>query len=127
MGLIVMRGCGIHAPTRKVRVGDVTVLLVEDPRIQRWFRAHLMPVQAQTLGRYVFARDTISPQILAHECEHVRQWGRFGPFYLALYFGSSAVAFSRGRRPYWDNRFEAVARRRAEAVDSGLASGVDRD
>jgi hypothetical protein len=114
LGAMVMRGCGIDAPTRRVEAGDVTVVLVEDPRVGRWFRAQLMPVTAQTLGRYVFARESVPADILAHECEHIRQWQRFGPFYLALYFASSAVALARRRRPYWDNDFEVAARRRAE-------------
>ncbi|HEX7490183.1 MAG TPA: hypothetical protein VF337_00590 [Candidatus Limnocylindrales bacterium] len=114
MGLMIMRGCGIAAPTREVRVGDVTAVLVENPRVDYWFRAHLMPVQAQTMGRYVFAREAVSPDLLAHECEHIRQWERLGPLYLAAYFGSSAVVRLRGKRPYWDNHFEVAARKRAD-------------
>ena len=114
LGLMVMRGCGVSGPTREVDVGDVVAVLVEDPRVDRWFRVHLMPVRAQTLGRYVFARETVPDEVLAHECEHIRQWQRFGPLYLPLYFGSSAVASLRGRPAYWENRFEAAARRRAE-------------
>jgi hypothetical protein len=37
---------------------------------------------------------------MAHECEHIRQWERLGPLYLPAYFGSSALAFLRGRRSY---------------------------
>ena len=114
LGLGIMLGCGIDAPTRRVEAGDVIAVLVEDPRIERWFRAHLIPVQAQTLGHFVFARGPVPPEILAHECEHIRQWSRFGPFYLPLYFGSSVLTWLRGRQPYWDNRFEAAARRRAD-------------
>jgi hypothetical protein len=114
LGLMVMRGCGISVPTRVVEAGDVSAVLVEDRRIGRWFRAQLMPVEAQTLGRYVFAREPVPANILAHECEHIRQWERFGPFYLPLYFGSSAAAALAGRHPYRDNSFEAAARRRAE-------------
>jgi hypothetical protein len=114
LGLAVMRGCGIAVSTRTVEAGDVTAVLVEDPRVRRWFRAHLIPIRAQTLGRYVFALRPVQDDILAHECEHVRQWQRLGPFYLPLYGGSSAVQFLRGRRPYWDNAFEVAARDRAE-------------
>jgi hypothetical protein len=114
MGLMVMRGCGIAAPTRQVESGEVTALLVEDPRVERWFRIHLMPVRAQTVGNYIFARETVSPSILAHECEHIRQWDRFGPLFPVAYLGSSALAFVRGRRPYWDNYFEAAARARSQ-------------
>jgi hypothetical protein len=122
LGLAVMRGCSIDAPTRQVEAGDVTAVLVEDPRIERWFRAHLIPVQAQTLGHFVFARGPVPAEILAHECEHIRQWSRLGPFYLPLYFVSSAVAFLGGRRPYWDNFFESSARKRA-----GLETAAARD
>ena len=115
-----MRGCGISTPTREVDAGDVSALVVEDPRVRLWFRAQLMPVRAQTLGRYVFALEALPADILAHECEHIRQWGRFGPFYLPLYFGSSAIALLKGRRPYWDNRFEAAARDRAERETAAL-------
>jgi len=114
LGLTVMRGCGISSPTREIDAGDVRAVLVEDVRVDRWFRAQLMPVRAQTLGRYVFAREPMPDDIVAHECEHIRQWQRFGPLYLPLYFGSSAVASLRGRPAYWDNRFEVAARRRAE-------------
>jgi hypothetical protein len=113
MGLIIMHGCGIAAPTREIRVGDVTAVMVEDARVDHWFRAHLMPIEAQTMGRYVFARGTVAPEILAHECEHIRQWERYGPLYLAAYMGSSALARLRGGQPYGDNRFEVAARKKA--------------
>jgi hypothetical protein len=114
LGRFVMLGCGIPAPTREHEAGDVRAVLVEDPRVGLWFRAHAIPVQAQTLGHYVFSRGPIPDRTLAHEFEHIRQWERYGPLFLPLYFGSSAAALFRGRRPYWDNRFEAAARRRAD-------------
>jgi hypothetical protein len=114
IGWIVMRGCGIDAPTREVEAAGRIVAVVEDPRIGRWFRLSLMPIAAQTLGRYVISRGPIYEEMFEHELEHVRQWKRFGPLYLPLYFGSSAVTFVRGGRPYADNSFEAAARRRAE-------------
>ena len=113
IGWLVVRGCGIGAPTREVAGAGRMVAVVEDRRIGRWFELNLIPVQAQTLGRYVIAREPISDETFEHELEHVRQWSRLGPLYLPLYFGSSAIAFLRGRRPYWDNPFEAAARRRA--------------
>jgi hypothetical protein len=113
---MVMHGCGIPAPTREYHVGEVKVMLVVDPRVGRWFRVHAIPVQAQTLGHFVFSQDAMSARTLEHEVEHIRQWERFGPFFLPLYFGSSALAMLRGRRPYWDNRFEEAAQRRAELV-----------
>lgn len=106
MGWIVVRGCGIRGPVRTVRCGDLSVLVVEHPNVGRYFAMATMPIQAQTLGCYVLSRGPISEHTLEHEIEHVRQWTRFGPLYLPLYFGSSAVELLRRRRPYWDNRFE---------------------
>jgi hypothetical protein len=119
MGRMIMRGCGIPAPSRIVDAGTVSAVLVEHPNVGRYFGLQLIPVRAQTLGRYVFSRGPIPDHTLEHEIEHIRQWERLGPLYLPLYFGSSAVALFRGRRPYWDNRFEVAARLRA---DRGLAA-----
>jgi hypothetical protein len=114
IGWIVMRGCGIDAPTREVQAAGRTVAVVEDPRIGHWFELALIPIAAQTLGRYVLSRGPIPDEMFEHELEHVRQWSHLGPLYLPLYFGSSAVVFLRGGRPYADNGFEAAARRRAD-------------
>ena len=121
---LVMLGCGIPASTRVHNVSGVQAVLVDDPRIGLWFRAHLIPVQAQTLGRYVLSRDPLPPDTLAHEIEHIRQWERFGPFYLPLYFGWSAVAALRGKRAYWDNGFEVAARNRADRQSAAERDGV---
>lgn len=119
LGLAVMQGCGISSPSRVVESEGVSVVLVENPRVGRYLAAQAMPIHAQTLGRYVFARSRIPEHTLEHEIEHVRQWRRLGPLYLPLYFGSSAAALLRGRRPYWDNPFEAAARSRADCGTAG--------
>lgn len=124
MGQTVMRGCGIPAPSRIVDAGAVSAILVEHPNVGRYFGLQFIPVQAQTLGRYVFCRGPISDDLLEHEVEHIRQWGRFGPLYLPLYFGSSAVELVRGRRPYWDNRFEVAARLRADREMAARRDGA---
>jgi hypothetical protein len=125
LGWTIMRGCGVATAGRHVRCGDVDVAVVERPEVARWFRANLMPVVAQTVGRYVFATGPIPDETLAHELEHVRQWSRLGPLYLPAYFGSSAAAFVRGRRAYWDNRFETAARKRA-ADEMAARAAEDR-
>jgi hypothetical protein len=114
LGYMVMRCSGIRRPSRVVRMDDVTALVVEDHRVGRYLDSGWMAIYAQTLGRYVFCRQAIDRRTLAHESEHIRQWRRFGPVYLALYFGSCALALARGRHPYDDNVFEVAARRRAE-------------
>ena len=47
----------------------------------------------------------------AHERVHVAQYERWGPLFLPAYFASSLWQWLRGRRAYWDNRFEVEARR----------------
>jgi hypothetical protein len=94
LGLTVMRASGIHRPTRVVTLDDVTAVVVEDPRVGR--------------------RVPLDERTLVHESEHIRQWRRWGPLYLPLYFGSSGLALLRGRHPYDDNWFEVAARRRVD-------------
>jgi hypothetical protein len=50
-----------------------------------------------------------------HELVHVRQYERWGPFFIPAYLGYSLAAAVRGKHPYWDNPFEveAYARERA--------------
>jgi hypothetical protein len=119
MALLVMRACAIPAPTREVRASDVSAILVEHPNAARYLDHGLMPIQAQTLGRYVFARERLSPGIVEHELEHVRQWRRLGPLFLPAYVVSSAWALMRHRNPYRANRFEIAARRREGGVPRG--------
>lgn len=123
LGLIVLHGLGIANPNRVHDAGDVRALVVEDERVARYFRFGLIPTRAQTLGRYVFATYTLDPETLAHECEHIRQWSWLGPLYLPAYLASSAFAFVRGRRAYWDNAFEVAARRRA-AIETGDTADI---
>jgi hypothetical protein len=112
MALLVMRACGIPGPGRTHKDGDTTAILVEDPRAALYLDHQWIPVRAQTLGRYVFARERLSERSLAHELEHVRQWQRLGPLFLPAYVAASAAALIRGRQPYWANAFEEAARQR---------------
>jgi len=45
----------------------------------------------------------------AHEQVHVRQYERWGPFFVPAYLLSSLAQLVQGRRPYLDNRFEREA------------------
>lgn len=44
-----------------------------------------------------------------HERVHVRQYARWGPFFLPAYLLSSFWQWLRGRDPYRDNAFERQA------------------
>ena len=115
MALLVMHACGIDSPGREAREGDISAVLIEDPRAALYLDHQWMPVHAQTLGRYIFARERLADRTVAHELEHVRQWSRLGPLFLPAYALSSGLAILNGRRPYDANRFEEAARRREVA------------
>lgn len=65
---------------------------------------------AMTLGHVILGQDT---ERLAnsrdHEHVHVRQYERWGPFFLPAYACASAVAWLRGGDAYYDNVFEREA------------------
>jgi hypothetical protein len=48
-------------------------------------------------------------RVRAHERVHVRQYERWGPFFIPAYLMSSLWQALRGRRPYLDNMFEREA------------------
>jgi hypothetical protein len=69
-------------------------------------------VDALTLGHVIVGREDASLLLLAaHERAHVRQYERWGPFFVAAYAIASLSAWARGRDAYLDNCFEREARR----------------
>jgi hypothetical protein len=50
-----------------------------------------------TIGRDIWCWRDLDRLELAHELEHVRQWDRYGPTYIALYAWSSVAAVLAGR------------------------------
>jgi hypothetical protein len=88
-------------------------------RIGTWL-ARLRPwgFAAMTLGHVILAVDRSAlAQLRQHERVHVRQYERWGLFFLPAYFLSSLLQLLRGRNPYRENHFErqayaAVAARR---------------
>lgn len=65
---------------------------------------------AITLGHTIIG---VSSEILAtvrdHEWVHVRQYERWGPFFIPAYLLASTWLWFRGRHPYFDNPFEVEA------------------
>jgi hypothetical protein len=116
IGLTVMRLCGGLRPTREVPRPNAPdappALLVEDPRAALYLDNVPLKPYAQTLGRYILARERLPDTIVRHELEHVRQWSRLGPLYLPFYGLASFVAILAGRNRYLDNTFEVAARAR---------------
>jgi hypothetical protein len=77
-------------------------------------------IHAYTLGAVVLYREASSiadGRLYRHELEHMLQTLRLGPLMPLAYVGSSLWQWSRGRHPYFDNRFERQARA-AESRDS---------
>jgi hypothetical protein len=65
---------------------------------------------AMTLGHTVIARNQSDlDRTREHEFVHVRQYERWGPFFIPAYLLSSLWLWTRGRHPYWDNPFEKEA------------------
>ena len=76
---------------------------------------------AMTLGHVILAVDRSAlAQLRHHEHVHVRQYERWGPFFVPAYLLSSLLQLLRGRNPYRENHFERQAyalapRRRAQS------------
>ncbi len=84
-----------------------------------WTRRALRPnpfmrhgIAAITFGHVVVGADAFQLQrTRVHERVHVRQYATFGPFFLPLYFLSSAWCVCRRVDPYRENVFEREAYR----------------
>lgn len=71
--------------------------------------------QAMTLGHVVIAQNQSSlDRTRAHERVHVKQYERWGPFFIPAYLLSSALISLRGGDAYRDNPFEKEAYRKAD-------------
>lgn len=69
---------------------------------------------AVTFGHVVLACDRATAEATrAHEGVHVRQYERWGPLFVPAYLAVSAIAWLRGKHPYFDNPFEREAYQKA--------------
>lgn len=84
-----------------------------------WLLSRIRPyvtIDAMTIGHVILGQNRESLiRCRDHERVHVRQYERWGLFFLPLYLLSSAVALFRGMDPYRDNRFEREAFRASRA------------
>jgi hypothetical protein len=79
------------------------------------FLRHCVPLHggatAMTLGHIVIAADRRALETTrTHERVHVRQYERWGPFFLPAYFLASLAAAMTGHGAYHGNYFERQAR-----------------
>jgi hypothetical protein len=76
----------------------------------RWLVPLAGGAAALTIGHVVLG---VSAEALArsraHERVHVRQYERWGPFFIPAYLAASAWTWLGGHDPYYDNRFERAA------------------
>ena len=71
-----------------------------------------LPIEpmAMTLGHTVLGRSEAALDITrAHELIHVRQYERWGPFFVPAYLACSFVLWMKGRDAYRENPFEREA------------------
>lgn len=66
--------------------------------------------RAITFGHVVLGVDELGEAVLAHELAHVRQYERWGPFFVPAYLVAALLAALRRHHPYRDNHFEVAAR-----------------
>ena len=126
VALAIMRLCGGVGPTREVpRPHGPPALLVEDPRTALYLDHVPLKPYAQTLGRYILAREPLPDGTIRHELEHVGQWTRLGPLFLPVYGAASFIAVIAGRNRYLDNLFEVAARAREAETWSPNAREVE--
>jgi len=79
-----------------------------------WFLRRGLPLigsgAAMTLGHVILGQDSTCLEISRkHEHVHVRQYERWGPFFLQIYVSTSIILWLRGGDPYRDNPFEREA------------------
>lgn len=93
------------------RVGGV--LEAEGPLLARvlyWLTRPAGGARALTLGHVILGRNRrCLDHCRAHEHVHVRQYERWGPFFLPAYLAASLIARLRGGDHYRDNAFEREA------------------
>lgn len=69
-----------------------------------------VPARAMTMGHAVFGQDRYSLRVTRrHERVHVRQYERWGPFFISAYLVASLWLYFRRRDAYHDNPFEVEA------------------
>jgi hypothetical protein len=86
---------------------------VVGPAMEKLLRWAPIPggAAALTLGHTILATSNESFfDCWEHEAVHVRQYERWGPFFVPAYLWLGAWQRFHGRDPYWDNPFEVEAR-----------------
>jgi hypothetical protein len=91
-----------------------TGVVEAEGRLLAWGLRHLTflagGASAITFGHVVLGTSrAVLDATRAHERVHVRQYERWGPFFIPLYLASSLWTVICGRHVYYDNRIEREA------------------
>jgi hypothetical protein len=106
--LLVVPALLLGGSARRIR-GTLEVSWRADDAAPAWWERHL-PFSAITFGHVIIGASPVRlAELRNHERVHVRQYERWGILFLVAYPLSSMVQLLKGRRPYWDNRFEVEA------------------
>jgi hypothetical protein len=111
LGIAAMTLSGTLVPGR---VSIVDGVIEAHGAALRWALRRLTPLgdgaSAMTFGHVVLGVDAEAlERTRAHERVHVRQYERWGPFFIPAYLLASLWALGRGEHFYFDNRFEREA------------------
>jgi hypothetical protein len=112
VGLVAALAALMVGAQWRVHSGAIEVCLLRRPSRPHRPRRDALPFCAITFGHVVIGLD--APTLArwrAHERVHVRQYERWGALFFLAYPLASLWQLLRGRRPYWDNPFEAQARK----------------
>ena len=83
-----------------------------------------MEASAFTLGHVIYGdSEQMLRATAAHERVHVRQYEKWGPFFLPAYFFCSLVCWTCNIDYYWENPFEVQAYR--EETDQQRTTGSE--
>lgn len=104
------------APFFRSRRWTQGVLLCEGAS---WPRRLGWRYRAITFGHVILCVDRADDALLAHELVHVRQYERWGPFFIPAYAVAAMWTRARGRGAYADNPFELAARHTSGGPDGG--------
>lgn len=87
--------------------GFISRLIAQLPMLNRFV--------AITLGHTISAKNaSVLNAYRAHEHVHVKQYERWGIFFVPVYLIFSIWALMQGKRPYFENKFEQEAYRKSE-------------
>ena len=123
----VLLGCGGLASGGRVRAVGRT--LEFHGGLVAWLLRRLARgASAMTLGHVILGQtaDVLS-RVRSHELVHVRQYERWGPFFLPAYGLCALWLTLRGRNGYWDNPFEVAAYGEDHCGQGELGTDRERD